>query len=190
MKIVFIGNSIVNGYPHNRDQCFVSLYQAGTGYEVINKGVNGGTSLEILDRFERDVISRRPDRVYILGGTNDFIKEGFTAKETLECYRKMVSLSMTENISVVLMVPLMIDEEMVKKQWMQGVDYASVIEKLTDLRRLMIDYGEAGGVRVLDTQSFYSSLYTENTKRRYLVDGLHPTESGHKALADFLIDQK
>ncbi len=190
MKVVFIGNSIVNGYPHSRSQCFASLYRADTGYDVINKGVNGGTSLEILQRFERDVIFHKPDKVYILGGTNDFIKEGLTPKQTLEYYRKMAVLSMTAGISFILMIPLMIDVEMVKTQWMPNVDYAAVTEKLIALRRLMLDYGKQDDVRVLDTQAFYSGLYTENTKRQYLVDGLHPTKLGHKALADFLIDQK
>ena len=37
--LVCIGNSIVNGFPHRRSQCFASLIREETDYDVINKGV-------------------------------------------------------------------------------------------------------------------------------------------------------
>ena len=35
-KIVCIGNSIVNGFPLRRSQCFASLLREATGWEIIN----------------------------------------------------------------------------------------------------------------------------------------------------------
>ena len=83
-KIVCIGNSIVNGFPLRRSQCFTSLLREATGWEIINKGNNGETTAQILARFERDVISHHPDIVVILTGTNDFIFQDATPEEAFQ----------------------------------------------------------------------------------------------------------
>ena len=83
-KIVCIGNSIVNGFPLRRSQCFASLLREATGWEIINKGNNGETTAQILARFERDVISHHPDIVVILTGTNDFIFQDATPEEAFQ----------------------------------------------------------------------------------------------------------
>ena len=186
-KIIFIGNSIVNGFPYKRSECFVSLFREATGHQVINKGINGETSPQALDRFEKDVLLHKPDQVYFLGGTNDFIYNVCTPKETLDYCNKIVNLSQRNNIEPILMVPLMIDVEMAEKFWMSDVDYLSVSRKLTLLRDLMLSYGQENGVQIIDTQTFFRDLYTDEAKALYLKDGLHPTILGHKAIADFLL---
>lgn len=79
-KLIFIGNSIVNGFPFSRGKSFPGLIRAtvrdgtaGFSYDIINKGINGQTTEEILQRFDQDVISHDPTAVFILTGTNDFI---------------------------------------------------------------------------------------------------------------------
>ena len=38
---------------------------------LVNKGVSGQTSIEMLSRFQEDVIKQSPKAVYILAGIND-----------------------------------------------------------------------------------------------------------------------
>jgi lysophospholipase L1-like esterase len=47
------------------------LMQAHPEWEVVNQGVNGERSDEILARFDRDVLQQRPKVVVILAGVND-----------------------------------------------------------------------------------------------------------------------
>ncbi|MGI6728140.1 MAG: GDSL-type esterase/lipase family protein [Anaerovoracaceae bacterium] len=189
-KIVFIGNSIVNGFPHKRSECFVSLFREATGHEVINKGANGETSPQALSRFEKDVIAHKPDRVYFLGGTNDYIYNICSPEETLNYYDKIVELSVLNGIEPILMVPLMIDMEMAKKCWIPDVNYQKVVENLVILRDLMLSYGKEKKVKIIDSQSFFKGLYNEDTKDRYLRDGIHPTVLGHRAIADLLVSEE
>ena len=79
-KLVFIGNSIVNGFPMSRGRSFPGLIRAAvkageTSFhaDVINKGANGETTMDILRRFDHDVLDHEPRAVFILTGTNDFI---------------------------------------------------------------------------------------------------------------------
>ncbi len=45
--------------------------QLPAAIRVINAGINGDTSIDLLRRFERDVVPYRPDLVVILVGLND-----------------------------------------------------------------------------------------------------------------------
>ncbi|NCA78125.1 MAG: GDSL family lipase, partial [Alphaproteobacteria bacterium] len=56
-KLVCIGNSITNGFPLKRSQSFPALIREATGWEVINKGNNGETTEQVLERFPKDVLA-------------------------------------------------------------------------------------------------------------------------------------
>lgn len=188
MKIVCIGNSIVNGYPHKRSQCFASLWRQASGHEIINKGENGDIISNIYARFEKDVISHKPAAVVILTGTNDFIYQICSPVEAMSNLDKMAELARKNFIEVILMTPLLIDVSMAERCWLPDIDYTAVNEKLKLLRSLMLDYGNKNGVRIIDAQKQFFQLYTEENVSDYLLDGLHPTVLGHEAMARFLPD--
>ncbi|MDD3350080.1 MAG: GDSL-type esterase/lipase family protein [Eubacteriales bacterium] len=188
-KIVFIGNSIVNGFPHRRSECFASLYREASGAEVINKGVNGETSPQALSRFSQDVLAHKPDKVVFLGGTNDYIYGICSPEETLSYYKKIAALSKENGIEPIFLIPLFVDSDMASKFWIAEVDYAAVNESLKELRNLMISFGTKEAIRILDTQTYFLGLYTKETCEDYLRDGLHPTVLGHEKIADFLLKE-
>lgn len=188
MKIVCIGNSIVNGYPHRRSQCFASLWREASGHEIINKGENGDVTPNVLARFEKDVVSHKPAAVVILTGTNDFIYEVCSPEEAMGYLDKMACLAKTNSIEVIMMTPLLIDNSLAEQRWLPDIDYAAVNEKLKAFRSLMLDYGQKNGVRIIDAQEKYSQLYDSETVSDYLLDGLHPTVRGHEAISRFLQD--
>ena len=185
MKIVCIGNSIVNGFPHKRSQCFASLWRRDSGHEIINKGENGDTTPNIYARFVKDVIFHKPAAVVILTGTNDFIHRVCSPAEAMNWLDKMAALAKENSIGVIMMTPLLIDVPLAKKRWIPDVDYAAVNEMLKTLRSLMFEHGDKNGVRIIDAQELFLQLYTEENVSDYLLDGLHPTVLGHEALAGF-----
>lgn len=189
MKVVCIGNSIVNGYPLKRSQCFASLWRQASGFEVISKGENGDVTSNVYARFDRDVISHKPNAVVILTGTNDFIYQIGTPEEVMTYLDKMAVLSAEHSIKAVLMTPLLTDPHLAKKYWIADVDYLAVNEKLKELRALMLDYGNNNGEKIIDAQDQYRRFYTEDNVTEYLLDGLHPTALGHETLARFLQEQ-
>lgn len=188
MKIVCIGNSIVNGFPLRRSQCFASLWREASGHEIINKGENGDVTPNVLARFEKDVILHKPAAVVILTGTNDFIYDVCSPAEAMGYLDKMALLAKAHSIEVILMTPLLIDVSLAEQHWTPDVDYHTVNEKLKVLRGLMLDYGQKNGVRIIDAQDKYSQLYHPENVSDYLLDGLHPTVRGHEAISRFLQD--
>lgn len=178
-KLVFIGNSIVNGFPWKRSQCFVSLVREATGFDVINKGINGDTTGNIIRRFDNDVIAHRPDTVFILTGTNDFIYDELTPDQV---YSNLISLSETaaaEGITPVLVTPLPVDAEMASRLWMagSGTDYDTINRQLRQLSELIRNCGLE-----------YIDLNSEYRRCGLYHDGVHPTPEGHGFIAQVILD--
>jgi lysophospholipase L1-like esterase len=177
-KIVCIGNSNVNGFPHNRKICWVSLLRGKLGCAVVNKGVNGDSAPGVSGRFESDVIAQEPDAAVILTGTNDFIAHGQSPESVMDHYREMAELALKNGIKPVFLVPVLTDPEKAAAAWFPDVDYEGVNAKLRKLRELMLAYGsEEPGVRVADLQSAYDCGF---------VDGIHFTAEGHEAVAELV----
>ncbi len=64
---VLLGDSWFNeGNLHNR------LIQKLPNASIINQGIGGNTSYDLIARFDRDVTPYAPDYVWILTGTNDY----------------------------------------------------------------------------------------------------------------------
>ena len=173
-KIVCIGNSIVNGFPRRRSQCFASLLRETTGWEIINKGNNGETTTQILARFERDVISHHPDIVVILTGTNDFIFQDATPEEAFQNLIHMANTAALRGIRPIFMTPLPVDEPMATERWMQryGISYARVNEELRAFAALVRN----SGTKYLDLNRLYPEC-------GQYIDGIHPTAAGHRFIA-------
>ena len=63
--IVFVGDSITEGW-HTLAQDF-----AGLGVKVVNRGIGGDTTPNLLYRLEDDVLSLHPRALVVMIGTND-----------------------------------------------------------------------------------------------------------------------
>ena len=64
-KIVLMGNSITEHW-----QTYSPLFFKENSF-LINKGISGQTTIEMLSRFNEGVIKQNPQAVYILAGIND-----------------------------------------------------------------------------------------------------------------------
>lgn len=85
LKIIGLGDSTTAGTPgflsplevppngtgNPESQYSYWMMRAHPEWLVLNRGINGQRSDEILARFERDVITEAPDFVIILAGVND-----------------------------------------------------------------------------------------------------------------------
>lgn len=178
-KIVFIGNSIVNGFPFKRSQCFVSLVREATKWDVINKGNNGETTADILARFDRDVIFHAPDTVFIMTGTNDFIYKEASPKGAFDNLMIMVQRARAEGITPVMLTPVPVNAEMASRLWMSGagINYDDVNAQLEELTQLI----KASDIEYVDLNDAYKSCGLYH-------DGIHPLPEGHSFIADTIMN--
>ena len=76
------------------------LMQREPSWDVINQGVNGERSDQILARFDRDVVAQRPAAVVIIAGVND-VYQGRTVGHVVGQLRTMYDRAKDMKIPVV-----------------------------------------------------------------------------------------
>ncbi len=96
-KVVFMGNSITDGWPDADPEFF-------TKNNYVGRGISGQVSAQMLMRFRPDVINLKPKAVVILAGTNDIALNDYAVspEKTLGNIISMVELAQANNIKVIL----------------------------------------------------------------------------------------
>lgn len=168
-RVVFMGNSITQGWMENRPEFFAKN-------PYVCRGISGQTTPQMLLRFRQDVILLQPKVVVILGGTNDIA--GNTGPSTLEMIQQnlasMAELANANNIRVVLSSVLPVYDY----PWKPGLEPA---EKIVTLNAWMKKYCEEKGFVYLD---YFTPMANDRhgMKEELTYDGVHCTVEGYKIM--------
>jgi acyl-CoA thioesterase I len=117
-SIVAIGDSITQqgGYLRDVDAVLAQQYPDLKLSKIVNKGIGGQKAEDLVKRFDRDVIKRKPTYVTISIGINDVwhrLKSPHDP-QVLAAYRenvaKMVDQAQEAGIKVILLTPTLIEE--------------------------------------------------------------------------------
>jgi len=96
-RVVFMGNSITEGWVYSQPNFF-------TENNFLGRGISGQTTDQMLLRFRQDVINIQPKVVVILAGTNDIA--GNNGPVTLEMImnniKSMSELAIQNHINIIL----------------------------------------------------------------------------------------
>jgi len=167
-KIVLMGNSITEHW-----QTYSPLFFEENSF-IVNKGVSGQTSVEMLSRFQEDVIKQSPKAVYILAGINDIAQNsGYISIDDIsKNIIKMGLLAQKNNIKVVICSVLPVTEII----WNEKIKNAN--QKVIELNQKLISSSKKNNFIYLD---FYSKMKDELSLLTY--DGLHPNKRGYKKMS-------
>jgi lysophospholipase L1-like esterase len=149
------------------------LSKAGSRFKVkiYNRGVNGDTTLGMLNRFRRDVVSLKPRCVIILGGSND-IGWGVPVEEIYSNLKRMYVKALEEHITpVACAVPSIL-----------GFD--SLIPPRRKLNQMIKHYCTENGLPFVDLFTATADPHTGRLLKQYSDDGLHLTEEGYRRIAE------
>ncbi len=165
---VFMGDSITE-YWGALDP---ALFAGG----VIDRGISGQTTPQMVLRFRQDVIALRPKVVHIMGGTNDIA--GNTGPESPEMFknniRTMVDLARANGIAVVLgAIP-----PAAKFNWVPSLQPA---KRISELNRWLKSYAAQ---RRLVYADYHAVLAAPDgaMKPAFSADGVHPNAAGYAAM--------
>jgi lysophospholipase L1-like esterase len=193
MRLIIEGDSITSAGRNYEDK-----HDLGLGYasmiqnelkdvKVINLGVSGNRSFELLDRFH-DTLNLKPDIITILIGVNDVwhSKAGKKAPTTPKDYHdnmiKILDLikEKTPNVKVFLLEPFILEIGHVKEDW---------IPDLREIQGMVKDLSHQYNHVFIPLQDTFNKKSSEDGMRMedYLKDGVHPTPLGHKLISDTLL---
>ena len=163
-KIVLMGNSITEHW-----QTYNPLFFKENSF-LINKGISGQTTIEMLSRFNEDVIKQNPQAVYILAGINDIAQNsGYISIDDIsKNIIKMGLIAQKNNIKVVVCSVLPVTEII----WNEKIKNAN--QKVIELNQQLISSSKKNNFIYLD---YYNQMKEELSSLTY--DGLHPNKKGY-----------
>ncbi|WP_088309148.1 GDSL-type esterase/lipase family protein [Novosphingobium sp. B 225] len=166
--IVFIGDSITEGWSRFTP----GLFTGG----IVNRGISGQTSPQLLLRFMADVIALKPRVVHLMIGTNDIA--GNTGPTTPVAYqnnvRAMVTLAKAAGIRVILGSIPPAD----RMSWRPEVKPAP---RIAELNRWLKDYAKEQQLTFADYHAILSGPNGE-LRTEFGRDGVHPEAAGYAVM--------
>lgn len=168
-RVVFLGNSIFEGWLRSRPEFF-----AGKPY--FDRGISGQTTPQMLLRFYEDVLALNPDVMVLKAGINDIAQNTgpYDERNTLNNIKAIAQLARANGIKVILCSVLPAFDF----PWRPGLQPA---EKVISLNRGIQSFCDENKFFYLD---LFSAVVDERNgmKAAYASDGIHPTVEGYKIL--------
>jgi lysophospholipase L1-like esterase len=174
-RVVFLGNSIFEGWLRSRPEFF-----AGKPY--YDRGISGQTTPQMLLRFYDDVLALNPDVLVLKCGINDIAQNTgpYDPAKTINNIKAIAQLARINKIKVILCSVLPANDF----KWRPGLEPA---DKVIALNVAIKQFADEQDYFYLD---LYSSVVDENKgmKKEYASDGVHPTVEGYKVLEPLVED--
>lgn len=194
-RVLFIGDSItdvkfnrrlspkIKGRNIYALQLKKRLNQYSKNINVKIKGVASNRTYHLYDRLTPDCINLKPDVIIMLIGVNDawenYVPEQYPPllrpmePHIREIYRRI--RQELPNTQILYLMPFMIDSIEEK------LPFHAMLDRF---RELLKSIAIENGATVLDLQEIFYQAQMDIEPKLLAVDGIHPTNLGHKIMAD------
>ncbi len=180
LKIVCFGDSVTGVYYHTGGRRayteILGLRLADafpkSSIQAINAGVSGNTTVNALERIERDVLAHKPDLVTVMFGLNDM------TRVPLEDYRTnlkaIIERCRAAGSEVVLCTSNNV-EDTTDRPTAKLLEYAAVVREVADEQK----------VPLADCYNAFEDIRQKDVRAWSLLmsDEIHPNMDGHKQIA-------
>jgi lysophospholipase L1-like esterase len=182
-KVAFLGDSITQGGWGN-SRGYVRLTVAGlkangVEVEVVPAGISGHKSNQMLERLERDVLSKKPQWMTLSCGVNDVWHgaKGVPLDAYKKNIREIVDKCAEAKVKVLILTATVIKEQL------DGPDN----QKLTAYNEFLRDLAKEKKLPLADLNAmFQERIKAANTpdKKVLTSDGVHMNDSGNEVMAE------
>ena len=156
-SIVCFGDSLTQGYGATGEQTYPYFLQQLTNLPVVNKGINGNTSKDGLNRID-DILTSQNSIILVEFGANDFFQQ-VPISETRENMEEIIDkLKATDNVIVLVSI----EDKQLKQLY-------------TMLKSL------AKEKKVLFIDGILNDFWNDRT---LFSDEVHPNSKGYKFVAE------
>jgi len=203
--IAFMGDSITQA-GHNRKGGYVNLViealnHAGLDVKKIPAGKSGHKSGNMLDRLERDVLSKNPDWMTLSCGVNDVWHfklvlgdrsfEGTPLPEYKKNITEIIDRARTAGIKIMILTSTMIGEDQSKELNRMLIPYNDFLREIAkDNGCLLVDLNadmQAALKKIPDVpgkpRHFGEYFYGGDLKNKLTSDGCHMNQLGNIMMA-------
>lgn len=174
-------DALGNGYVREIDSLLNAFYPE-VHVRVVNSGVNGNTSSDLLERWQRDVLDRDPDYVSLLIGANDVWrqfdspchpKQHVLPEVTEQNIRKMIEMTKDRVKKMFLISPFFMEPNKEDPMRVRMDEYGRMC------RRLASEYS----LEYVDFQGAYDRYFKYRHPSFISWDRVHPNRVGATVMA-------
>jgi lysophospholipase L1-like esterase len=191
-KVVFFGSSTTVGFGTTRgDRRWTTLLSRYLGWEEINEGLSGSTvSIALrntpelalvpsaLERWRKNVLSRKPDRVVLLYGVNDaFRRVPLGTTEQRGTYSGDLTKMLTDMAKEFKPQQLIISTSQPNQ---------ATLDRRKDYDRVLVETTNKIGGYLVDAGN---EAFPVSDLPDYSADGLHMNNLGHAIFASYLANK-
>lgn len=189
-RILCHGDSLTEGTDIETAYRWPSLLQNALGTEVINTGIGGDTTAGLLSRFSTDVITRKPDVVILMGGTNDFWWD-LPTNTVLSNLFSMAYQAQYHGIAPLFGLPMPCDKNRAAEQPYSPPEggYERLLTKVKSLGQKLKTVASESDIPVLDFHHLFIDDGGQIRSDLFLDDGMHANQQGHRMMAEFAASQ-
>ena len=181
-KVAFLGDSITQ-QGKSSPSGYVNLVSSalaanGVKIEVIGAGISGHKSDQMLDRLERDVLSKKPQWMTLSCGVNDVWhgEKGVSFDDYKKNITRIIDQAQAAGIKVVLLTSTMIGEDQANPNNLKLVPYNEFLRSLAKEKTLVLADLNA------EMQEAVSKANTPG-KNALTGDGVHMAFPGNRMMA-------
>lgn len=143
---------------------------------IVNKGVPGDLTSDMLERFERDVVEQKPNYVIIMGGAND-IGWSLEVNEIFLNLKSTFDLAESHSIeSVACAVPSIL-----------GFD--DLIPPRIYLNSMIREEAKRRSMAFVDLFTTTADAKTSRLSQQYSGDGLHLNTEGYQRVGEIIFSE-
>lgn len=174
------------GYPADIQSFLVTGYP-DYHIRVINKGISGNTSRDLVERFDTDVLPYRPETLLILIGINDVwrqfdtphIPEWAVSPEEYEAnLEEIIARSESFVKNLILVTPYYIEERAEDRMRARMDEYGRIVKKVA----------EKHGAIFVDMQAAWNRLLKYHHSTYIAWDRIHPNSQGSMMMARTILE--
>ena len=172
--VVLMGDSITEFWKTNSPDFFAN-------YPLIDRGISGQTTSQMVVRFEQDVIALKPKTVVILAGINDIAEN--TGPITLEAVFDNIEIMVNKAKSHKIK-PILCSVLPANKFWWNSKIYPA--DKVIALNKMIKAYALKNKITYVD---YYAVMVDadKGLQYQYGEDGVHPHPNGDKVMEALLL---
>jgi len=171
-------DSLGHGYVHHVSQAF-------TNVRIINKGISGNRSYDLLDRLDEDVIGLSPDILFVMIGINDvWHKHQWNVPSSTDEYEKNMDTlvrrvkNALSGVTIVFLSPFLLPT---------GVHTDPIRRDLDTEIAILDSLSKTHDIPFIPVDGILNNLLETMPVEDIAADGVHPTDKGHQMIANEII---
>ncbi len=195
LRVIFFGDSITQagvgpkGYITMMTEMLKTNNQSSQ-FELMGAGIGGNKVYDLYLRIEDDVLSKKPDVVFIYVGINDVWHKSSSGTGTdpdkyVKFYEAMIKKLKAQNIRIILCTPTVIGEKNDNSNMQDG--------DLNQYAKIIRDIASKNSLQLCDLRKYFQDYLAQNNpenKEKDILtsDRVHLNDTGNKFLADKMME--